>query len=108
MRTIEGMSVLITGGGSGIGAGTAKYFAERGAKVVIAGRREANLKEVATAIGSNVKFVVADVTVEADRSAMIAAALDHGGKLDVLFNNAGNITHTLFIDLGEDIIQAIM
>ena len=43
MREIAGQSVLITGGGSGLGAGTARYFAARGARVTICGRRRDKL-----------------------------------------------------------------
>ena len=46
MREIAGMSVLITGGGSGLGAGTAQYFADRGARVTICGRRADKLAAV--------------------------------------------------------------
>ena len=46
MLDIAGMSVLITGGGSGIGAGTARYFAARGARVTICGRRVDRLSQV--------------------------------------------------------------
>ena len=51
MRPIEGMSLLITGGGTGIGAGTARYFVERGARVTICGRRQDRLDEVAGQLG---------------------------------------------------------
>ena len=52
MKKIEGMSILITGGGSGIGAGAARYFSELGAKVTICGRREVNLKQVSKVMKS--------------------------------------------------------
>lgn len=91
MREIEGMSVLVTGGGSGIGAGTARHFAARGARVTISGRRREKLEEVARSIGPACRAVAGDVTVEADREAMLAAALEHGGRLDVLVNCAGNM-----------------
>lgn len=91
MRATEGMSVLITGGGSGIGAETARLFAEGGAQVTISGRRADKLAEVAESIGDACRTVVGDVAVDADRRAMLAAALDHGGGLDALINNAANM-----------------
>ncbi len=84
-------SVLITGGGSGIGAGCARYLAAQGARVTITGRREQPLAEVAASIGTGVRAVVGDITKAADRERMVAAALEHGGKLDGLVNNAGNM-----------------
>ena len=89
MREIKGMSVLVTGGGSGIGEGVARLFAARGAKVTITGRRADKVQSVAKDIGPNCHAVAGDVTVAKDRAAMIAAALAHGGKLDLLVNNAG-------------------
>jgi 3-oxoacyl-[acyl-carrier protein] reductase len=91
MREIKGMSVLVTGGGSGIGEGVARLFASKGAKVTITGRRKDKIEAVAKDIGPACRGVAGDVTVQADRDAMIAAAVEHGGKLDVLVNNAANM-----------------
>ena len=91
MREIKDMSVLITGGGSGIGEGTARLFAARGACVTITGRRRDKIDAVAQSIGPACRAVVGDVTVHQDREAMLAAAVDHGGKLDVLVSNAANM-----------------
>ena len=67
MRAIEGMSVLITGGGSGIGAGTAEHFVRAGAAVTVTGRRAAKVQDVATRLGERCCAVAGDVTVAADR-----------------------------------------
>jgi 3-oxoacyl-[acyl-carrier protein] reductase len=91
MREIKNMSVLITGGGSGIGEGTARHFAAAGARVTISGRRTDKIEAVAKSIGPACRTVVGDVTVQRDREAMLAAALEHGGRLDVLVNNAANM-----------------
>lgn len=95
------MSVLITGGGSGLGEGTARHFAEQGAMVTIAGRRASKVEAVAAAIGERCQAVAGDVTVAADRTAMVAAAVEHGGKLDVLISNAGNMYRATVPDLDE-------
>lgn len=89
MRAIDGQSILITGGGSGLGEATARHLTQRGAKVTITGRRKDRIEATAAAIGCH--GVAGDVTSDADRRAMIEAALDYGGKLDCLFNNAGNM-----------------
>ena len=91
MREIRDMSVLITGGGSGIGEATARLFAARGARVTISGRRAANVNAVAASIGAQCLAVAGDVTRASDRQAMLDAALAHGGKLDVLVNNAAHM-----------------
>lgn len=91
MREIKDMSVLVTGGGSGIGEGVARLFAARGAKVTITGRRRDKVEAVARSIGPACQAVAGDVTRQADREAMLAAAVAHGGKLDVLVNNAANM-----------------
>lgn len=90
MRPVEGMSVLVTGGGSGIGEGVARHLAASGARVTVSGRRADRVRAVAAAIDG--RAVVGDVTLDADRAAMVEAAVDHGGgRLDALVNNAGNM-----------------
>lgn len=101
MRPIAGMSVLVTGGGSGIGEGIARHFAGQGARVTISGRRPDKVTAVADEIGAACRAVVGDVTAPVDRAAMIAAAVEHGGKLDALVNNAGNMYRGPITELDE-------
>lgn len=80
----SGRRVLITGGGSGVGADLARGFSAAGAEVVIAGRRPDRLQSVAAAL-PNVRAVAADVTDEASVKAMFAEA----GPCDIVIANAG-------------------
>ena len=105
MREIKDMSVLITGGGSGIGEGTARYFAARGARVTITGRRKDKIAAVAQSIGPACRAMTGDVTVQADRAAMLAAAVEHGGKLDVLVSNAANMYRQAVGEYTEDFLK---
>ena len=91
MRSLEDMSVLITGGGSGIGLGAAEHFGRRGAFVTISGRREEPLLAAVEQIGTRCNAVVGDVTVADDRKRMVEGAVDHGGGLDALLSLAGNM-----------------
>jgi 3-oxoacyl-[acyl-carrier protein] reductase len=102
MRPIDAMSVLVTGGGSGIGAGIARHFCTAGARVTISGRRAAKVEAVAASIGERCRAVVGDVTSAHDRDRMVADALDHGeGRLEVLVNNAGNMYRGPLAELEE-------
>lgn len=108
MRAIEGMSVLITGGGSGIGAGTARHLAGRGARVTIAGRRAEKLTVVADGIGAACRAEAADITVAADRQRLVAAAVEHGGgRLDVLVHAAANMYRGMVEELEEGALRAV-
>ena len=101
MRAIAGMSVLITGGGSGIGAGCARWYATRGAHVTICGRRADQVHEVAAELGARCRAVCADVTKAAERADAIAAAVEHGGGLDGLVHCAGNMYRGAITQLDE-------
>jgi len=90
MGALDGKVAVITGSTSGIGARTAELFVEEGAKVVIAGRRQAEGESLAKQLGSRAVFVRTDVTREADVKALIEQALAKLGRVDCLFNNAGN------------------
>lgn len=78
------LRVLVTGGGSGVGADMARGFHGAGAEVVIAGRRAEALERVAAGL-EGVRAVTADVTDEASVAAMFAAA----GPVDIVIANAG-------------------
>ncbi|NBA93735.1 SDR family NAD(P)-dependent oxidoreductase [Pseudomonas sp. R5(2019)] len=83
--------VFISGGGSGIGAATARRMAEEGAMVIVCGRREAPLIEIVEQIraaGGKADLRVADVSDEQGFIAAIESVADQYGRLDVLVNNA--------------------
>jgi len=89
MARLKDKVCIITGATSGIGKRTAEVFAAEGAKLVIAGRREAEGLAVAKSIGDRCDFVKTDVTIEAQMKALIEFALRKHGRIDCLFNNAG-------------------
>ncbi|MHA3703713.1 SDR family NAD(P)-dependent oxidoreductase [Jatrophihabitans sp. YIM 134969] len=102
MRSLEGMSVLVTGGGSGLGEAVARHFVARGARVTISGRRAAKIDAVAHSLGDACRAVTGDVAVPADRARMVDAAVEHGGGLETLVNAAGNMYRTAIADLDEE------
>ncbi|HET7342332.1 MAG TPA: SDR family NAD(P)-dependent oxidoreductase, partial [Methylomirabilota bacterium] len=91
MRLAERVAV-VTGGGSGIGAASARALAREGARVVVADVNEAGAKATAAAIekaGGAALAVAADVSRAADNEALVQRALSAWGRLDVFFANAG-------------------
>lgn len=87
-KRLEDKVAVVTGAGSGMGAAIVERFCEEGARVVavdITGRQN----EVAKKIGDSCLPWQADVSSSDDVQAMLAAAVDHFGGLDVLCNNAG-------------------
>jgi NAD(P)-dependent dehydrogenase (short-subunit alcohol dehydrogenase family) len=91
-QQLDGKVAVITGGSSGIGKATALAFAREGAKVAIGARRESEGEAVAQEIrdaGGEAVFVKTDVTDPAQVEALVQAAVDTYGQLDIAFNNAG-------------------
>lgn len=78
---------IVTGGGTGIGAATARVLATGGVEVIVTGRRAEPLEEVARQTGG--VAVVADVTSEEDWSRVVATAEERFGGVDTLIANAG-------------------
>ncbi len=96
---IAGRSVLVTGGGSGIGLATAVHLAAEGAHVTICGRTEQKLADAVSRIaaaatgGATARSVVADVTLEEQVAAAVEATAEKTGRIDGLFACAGGSTH---------------
>jgi NAD(P)-dependent dehydrogenase (short-subunit alcohol dehydrogenase family) len=91
---LAGKVAVITGGASGMGRATALRFCAEGAKVVIGDMNEAHGKETVeeageAGYGDAFHFVRTDVAREDDVVALLDAAVDQFGRLDVVFNNAG-------------------
>lgn len=94
MGVLDGKVALITGASAGIGHATARLFAEEGAAVVVAARREAELDALVRAIedaGGQAAALAGDVRDERYAAALVALAADRFGGLDVAFNNVGTL-----------------
>ncbi len=92
MSRFEKKSVIVTGGGSGIGEAAARAFAVEGAAVAVADLDEENARKVASAIeaaGGRAKAFPVDVADEAQVAALISGTVEAFGDLDVVVNNAG-------------------
>ena len=81
---------IVTGGGSGFGAGIAKRFAAEGARVLVSDINQDGGKAVAATNPERISFHSADVTKQKDWETLLEAALkNYGGRVDCLVNNAG-------------------
>ncbi len=87
--SLQGRSVLVTGGSKGIGKGIARVFAQAGAKVAIVSRHGAEAEATAKEIGHGAIGLAGDVTSLNSMEAAMKAAADKNGGLDVLCANAG-------------------
>jgi NAD(P)-dependent dehydrogenase (short-subunit alcohol dehydrogenase family) len=86
---LDGKVAVITGGASGIGAGTARRFVAEGALVVLADLQTDAGSALADELGAAARFARTDVTQEDDVAAAVDLAVSEFGRLDVMFNNAG-------------------
>jgi NADP-dependent 3-hydroxy acid dehydrogenase YdfG len=96
MENIKDKVIVITGASSGIGAAAARKLIELGAKVVLAARREDQLKTLVNQLGDNAIYVITDVSKRADVDSLIKQAIAKFGHIDVLWNNAGIMPISFF------------
>jgi len=86
---LSGKVAVVTGGNSGIGLGMAKGLAEAGATIVVAARNAEKAKQAMQALGPRATFLPLDAGKEASCRAMVAAAAEKMGRIDILVNCAG-------------------
>ena len=102
---LEGRTAIVTGGGGGLGRATVLVFAERGAKVVVAGRSSEAGEETVSlveAAGGTASFVPCDVSQPQDVRRLVEQTVERYGRLDYAYNNAGVAqTPALIEDLDE-------
>jgi len=96
---------LVTGGGTGIGRAAAKALVAEGAKVVVTGRREEPLKQLAGEHPDAVRYVTTDVTEKGAPAAAVRFVIEQFDRLDVLVNNAGVGTLAPLVDLDDDALE---
>lgn len=102
---ITGKTVLITGGGSGIGFEIARLLNDKGNNVIITGRTEAKLQKAAAQL-NNVSYIAADVNSESDINKIVEHIDKEFGGLDILINNAGAANYYKLGDGSDNYAQA--
>jgi NAD(P)-dependent dehydrogenase (short-subunit alcohol dehydrogenase family) len=106
MQSFTGKTVIVTGGGRGLGRGIARLFLEAGADVIICGRNEPD--SLPEAGGRDAHFVAADVRNADDSQALVDKAIAKTGRLDVLINNAGGSPEAAAADASPRFTDAII
>jgi NAD(P)-dependent dehydrogenase (short-subunit alcohol dehydrogenase family) len=109
--SIDGKVIIVTGGTSGIGEGCSRYFAEQGAKVVIASNQPKEgeaLEQELRGKGLEARFVAVDVSNEDSVKALVDRALELHGRIDALHSNAGVWRQGKVTDFTLDDWHAVM
>ncbi|MEZ5823847.1 MAG: 3-oxoacyl-ACP reductase FabG [Geminicoccaceae bacterium] len=107
MFDLSGKAALVTGATGGIGGAIARALHERGAHVVLAGRRREALGALACELGERTSIVAGDITDESFMSEAVAAA-DEAGGLAILVNNAGITRDQLAMRMKDEDWQVIL
>ncbi|MGH6960347.1 MAG: SDR family NAD(P)-dependent oxidoreductase [Dongiaceae bacterium] len=103
-QRLQGKTAIVIGAARGIGAGIAELFVEQGARVVIGDVIEAEGAATAARLGERgeAMFRRVDVSSQADNRALVAAALERFGRVDILVQNAGIYPLTMIADISPD------
>jgi len=106
--SLKGEHVLITGGGTGIGLAVAQAMHEAGARVVLVGRREAELAAAVKSMGDGASYVVHDITRYSQAAGLVAKITKEHGPVTCLVNNAGMHLKKPAIETTPEELQLVM
>lgn len=107
---VQGKVVIITGASMGIGAATARVFAQQGAKLVLAARSADTLAAVAKSLPAQTETLIVptDMTDQAQVKALIDTAYERFGRIDILINNAGQSAVGTVATINPDLYRQII
>ncbi|MGF9567215.1 SDR family oxidoreductase [Neorhizobium sp. BT27B] len=108
MGRLEGKRALITGGTSGIGLETARQFVAEGAQVAVTGRSASGLAAVRREFGDDILALESEAGNIQSQEQLADALSDRWKTIDVLFVNAGDVTHRPLADWDEAAFDALM
>lgn len=107
MKKLENKVAIVTGATSGMGLQTAKKYLEEGAKVVLTGRNQEKLDALKGELNGDYLLVKAEASSVSDSKDLIAKTVEHFGKIDVLFLNAGIFRVETIDGLTEEIFDEV-
>lgn len=107
---VQGKVIIITGASMGIGAATARVFADAGAKLVLAARSADKLAEVAKSLPAEAETLIVptDMTDQAQVQALIETAYTRFGRIDIVINNAGQAAAGAVATINPDLYRQII
>lgn len=106
--SLQGELALITGGGTGIGLAIATSMHAAGAKVVLVGRREAELQAAVKSLGARASYVVHDITRLGEADALVKHVTAEHGAITCLVNNAGRHLKKAAVDTTPEEFQDVL
>lgn len=108
MASLEGKTVLVTAGATGIGFGCAEAILRGGGRVMICARREETLVDAAKRLGEGAEWVVCDITDDASVDAAVAATVERMGAIDGLVNCAGVGSGGPILDVPTEELERVL
>lgn len=108
MFSLNGKTALVTGATGGIGNAIAKSLYEQGAEVVLTGRNEQKLKDIAASLGDRAHILACDLSDKEQLNSLFDNAESLAGKIDILICNAGVTKDNLVLRMKEDEWQSVI
>jgi len=108
MGRLAGKTAIITGAARGMGAATARVFAQEGAQLILTDVLEAEGQALAAELGPKASFIRHDVSSQSSWTATVTAAVERHGRVDILVNNAGILHFATLLETSLEDFQRIL